>query len=62
MKIPKFYQPILGVILGTALFLAGIAIVSCVFVGAYKAIQYARPFVTDVISTSIDYLQQWLPL
>lgn len=62
MKIPKVFHPILGVLTGTILFLAGIAILSAVFVGAYKAVQYAKPFVTDVITNIITHLSQWLPL
>ena len=62
MKIPKAFHPMLGVMTGTILFLAGIAVLSAVFVGAYKAIQYAKPFVSDVITNILDYLSQWLPL
>lgn len=62
MKIPKVFHPILGVLTGTILFLAGIAVLSAVFVGAYKAVQYAKPFVTDVISNILNHLSQWLPL
>jgi len=62
MKIPKAFHPILGVLTGTILFLAGIAVLSAVFVGAYKAIQYAKPFVTEVITNILDHLSQWLPL
>ena len=62
MKIPKAFHPILGVLTGTILFLAGIAVLSAVFVGAYKAIQYAKPFVSDVITDILNYLSQWLPL
>ncbi len=62
MKIPKVFHPILGVLTGTILFLAGIAVLSAVFVGAYKAVQYAKPFVTDVITNIINHLSQWLPL
>lgn len=62
MKIPKVFHPILGVLTGTILFLAGIAILSAVFVGAYKAVQYAKPFVTDVITNILNHLSQWLPL
>lgn len=62
MKVPKVFHPILGVLTGTILFLAGIAILSAVFVGAYKAIQYAKPFVTDVITNILNHLSQWLPL
>ncbi len=62
MKIPKVFHPILGVLTGTILFLAGIAVLSAVFVGAYKAVQYAKPFVTDVITNILNHLSQWLPL
>lgn len=62
MKIPKAFHPILGVLTGTILFLAGIAVLSAVFVGAYKAIQYAKPFVTEVITNILNHLSQWLPL
>lgn len=62
MKIPKVFHSILGVLTGTILFLAGIAVLSAVFVGAYKAVQYAKPFVTDVITNILNHLSQWLPL
>lgn len=62
MKIPRCFHPILGVLTGTILFLAGIAALSAVFVGAYKAIQYAKPFVSDVITNILNHLSQWLPL
>lgn len=62
MKMPKCFHPILGVMTGTILFLAGIAVFSAVFVGAYKAIQYAKPFVSDVITDIFNHLSQWLPL
>ena len=62
MKIPKVFHTTLGVLTGTILFLAGIAILSAVFVGAYKAVQYAKPFVTDVITNILNHLSQWLPL
>lgn len=62
MRIPKAFHPILGVMTGTILFLAGIAVLSAVFVGAYKAIQYAKPFVSDVITNILNHLSQWLPL
>ena len=50
MKIPKVFHPILGVLIGTILFLAGIAAVSCVFVLAYKGIMFAKPFFVEIIS------------
>lgn len=62
MKIPKAFHPILGVLIGFILFLAGIAVLSAVFVATYKAIQYAKPFVNDVITNIVNHLAQWLPL
>ncbi|WP_288084380.1 hypothetical protein [Xylanibacter rodentium] len=62
MKIPKAFHPILGVLTGFILFLAGIAILSAVFVATYKAIQYAKPFAYDVIANIVSHLSQWLPL
>lgn len=54
MKIPKVFHPILGVLIGFILFLAGIAVLSVVFVGMIKAVEYAKPYLiefTSVIST-----------
>ena len=62
MKIPKFFHPVLGVMTGTVLFLAGIAAVSAVFVLAYKAIQYAKPFLAEVWDNFICCLSHCLPL
>lgn len=62
MKIPKVFHPILGVLTGTILFLAGIAILSAAFVGAYKAVQYAKPFVAEVSANVISFISQWMPL
>ena len=62
MKIPKFFHPILGVLTGFILFLAGIAILTIVFVATYKAIQYAKPFAYYVITNIVNHLAQWLPL
>lgn len=62
MKIPKVFHPILGVLIGFILFLAGIAVLSAVFVATYKAILYAKPFVTDVITNIVNHLSQWLSL
>lgn len=58
MKIPKVFHPILGVLTGTILFLAGIALLSVVFVGMVKAIEYAKPFFLEVISNI--HLEEWL--
>lgn len=60
MKIPKVFHPILGVLTGTILFFAGIALLSVVFVGMVKAIEYAKPFFLEVISNI--HLEEWLPL
>ena len=62
MKIPKAFHPVLGVLIGFILFLAGIAVLSAVFVATYKAIQYAKPFAYDVITNIVNHLAQWLPL
>ena len=62
MKIPKAFHPVLGVLIGFILFLAGIAVLSAVFVATYKAIQYAKPFVYDVITNIVNHLAQWLTL
>ena len=62
MKIPKAFHPILGVLIGFILFLAGIAILSAVFVATYKAIQYAKPFANDVIATIVNHISQWMPV
>lgn len=61
MKIPKVFHPILGVLIGFILFLAGIAILSAIFVAAYKAILYAKPFVCDMITNIANHFSQWLP-
>lgn len=62
MKIPKVFRPVLGVIAGTALFLSGIAVTSCVFVAMFKAVQYARPYLKEAINIGYEFISQWLPL
>jgi hypothetical protein len=62
MKIPKAFHPILGVLTGTILFLAGIAVLSAVFVATYKLVLYARPYVVETFSNLVNYLSQWMPL
>lgn len=62
MKIPRVFNPILGVMTGTILFLAGIAVLSAVFVAAYKLVIYARPYVVESFSNLVNYLSQWMPL
>lgn len=49
MRIPKFFHPILGVMAGLILFLAGIAILTIVFVGMVKAANYAAPYFAEVV-------------
>lgn len=49
MKIPKFFHPILGVMAAAILFLAGIAILTIVFVGMVKAANYAAPYFAEVV-------------
>lgn len=51
MKIPKVFHPILGVLVGFILFLAGIGILSVAFVGMMKAIEYAKPFLMEAAIT-----------
>lgn len=62
MKIPKVFHPILGVLTGTILFLAGIAVLSAVFVATYKLVLYARPYVVETFTNFVNYLSQWMPL
>mgnify|MGYP000103592055 FL=1 len=62
MKIPKVFNPILGVLTGTILFLAGIALLSAMFVATYKLVIYARPYVIETYSNLVNYLSQWMPL
>ena len=63
MKIPKVFHPILGVLIGFILFIAGIAVLSVVFVGMIKAVEYAKPYLiefTSVISTLFQNFIEWL--
>ena len=62
MKIPKAFHPVLGVITGTALFLVGIAVTSCMFVAMFKAVQYAKPYLKEAVNICYEQLSQWLPL
>jgi len=65
MKIPKVFHPILGVLIGFILFLAGIAVLSVVFVGMIKAVEYAKPYLiefTTVINNLFQNFIEWLPL
>lgn len=58
MKIPKAFHPILGVLIGTILFLAGIALLSVTFVGMIKAIEYAKPFLMEAALT----IKNWITI
>ena len=49
MRIPKFFHPILGILIGFILFLAGIAILTIVFVGMVKAANYAAPYFAEAV-------------
>lgn len=49
MKIPKFFHPILGVLAGFILFLAGIAILTIVFVEMVKDANYAAPYFAEFV-------------
>lgn len=63
MKIPKVFHPILGVLIGFILFLAGIAVLSVVFVGMVKAVEYAKPYLiefTAVINNLFQNFIEWL--
>lgn len=65
MKIPKVFHPILGVLIGFILFLAGIAVLSVVFVGMIKAVEYAKPYLIEFTTVIINFFQnfiEWLPL
>ena len=62
MKIPKVFHPILGVLTGTIFFLAGIAMLSAVFVATYKLVLYARPYVVETFTNLVNYLSKWMPL
>ena len=49
MRIPKFFHSILGIMAGAILFLAGIAILTIVFVGMVKATNYAAPYFAEFV-------------
>ena len=65
MKIPKVFHPLLGVLIGFILFLAGIGVLSVAFVGMMKAAAYAKPYVIEFASVISNLFQNfigWLPL
>lgn len=61
MKIPKVFHPILGILIGTILFLGAIGMLSVVFVGAVKCAEYAKPFFMDFLSIVQTQLKDWFP-
>lgn len=62
MKIPKAFHPILGVLTGFILFLAGIAILTIVFVGVVKAANYAAPYFAEIAQRFHLLIHRILPL
>ena len=60
MKIPKFFQPVLGVLTALIFFFIGMLVLSTVFVAAVEAFDYAKDF-TLVILDSIT-IPEWLYL
>ncbi len=56
MKIPEFLHPVLGVIIGTVIFLAAVTVLSVVFVIALKTVQYAAPLAEGAIDS---FLSLW---
>lgn len=60
MKIPKVFHPILGVLIGFILFLTTIGLLSVVFVGAVKCVEYAKPFFMEFLSDI--HIKDWFPL
>lgn len=60
MKLLKFFHPILGILVGTILFLIGIAILSGVFVVAVKAVEFAKAFAIAHFSNLS--IHEWLQL
>lgn len=62
MKIPKVFHPILGILVGIILFLGAIGLLSVVFVGAVKCVEYAKPFFMDFISYVQLHIKNWFSL
>ena len=60
MKIPKFFQPVLGVLTALILFFIGMLILSTVFVAAVEAFDYAKDFTIDIIDNIT--IPEWLYL
>ncbi|MBD5358969.1 MAG: hypothetical protein HDR88_18585 [Bacteroides sp.] len=51
MKIPKFFQPVLGVLTALILFFIGMLVLSTVFVAAVEAFDYAKDFTLDILDS-----------
>ena len=60
MKIPKFFQPILGVLTALILFFIGMLVLSTVFVAAVEAFDYAKDFTLDILDSIT--IPEWLYL
>ena len=60
MKIPKFFQPVLGVLTALILFFIGMLVLSTVFVAAVKAFDYAKDFTLDILDSIT--IPEWLYL
>ena len=60
MKIPKFFQPVLGVLTGLILFFIGMLVLSTVFVAAVEAFDYAKDFTLDILDSIT--IPEWLYL
>ena len=62
MRIPRCLHSVLGMLAGAIVLLAGITILSVVFVAAFKAVRYAMPFITETACNLYGLLSRWLPL
>ena len=60
MKIPKFFQPVLGVLTALILFFIGMLVLSTVFVAAVEAFDYAKYFTLDILDSIT--IPEWLYL
>ena len=60
MKIPKFFQPVLGVLTALILFFIGMLVLSTVFVAAVEAFDYAKDFTFDILDNI--KIPEWLYL
>ena len=60
MKIPKFFQPVLGVLTALILFFIGMLVLSTVFIAAVEAFDYAKDFSLDILDSIT--IPEWLYL